>query len=368
MNMKNKILVIEDQEDIRSTLVEMLTEEGYYMLEAENGRLGINIVISEIPDLIICDVAMPEVNGYEVLNYVRDNSFTEAIPFIFLTAKVSQVDVRQGMELGADDYLTKPFTRAELLGAISTRLEKKKSFDRQTQRKINDLCINISHSLPHELYTPLNGIIGLSRLLRDNFDSTDKEEGIMMLDEILISGQRLYSLTQKFLLYAQLELIVSSPERISDFCSHSSKSRTKNTIINIAIEKSQALARESDLLTDIEDVEVKIEISKLQTIVEEVIDNAFKFSLDSSNVYVIGDIQDNMFKLTVVNNGRGMAREHIEKLGAYMQFERKLYEQQGSGLGLVIAKLLTELHGGKLTIDSIPNKETKVHIHLPLAK
>jgi two-component system, sensor histidine kinase and response regulator len=362
-----KILVIEDQESIRSILVEMLTAEQYDVIEAENGRIGIKLVESEMPDLVICDITMPELDGYELLSYVRDNSATEAIPFIFLTAKVTQIDIRQGMELGADDYLTKPFTRAKLLGAISARLEKKKSFDRQAQRKINDLCNNLSRSLPHELHTPLNGIIGLSKLLIDNFDSIERDESLRMLDEILTSGHRLYGLTQKFLLYAQVEILTAAPEQVRDLQTTSSKSSTKNIITNIAREKSQKLGREADLYIDIKDVEVMIKTSKLQTIVEEIIDNAFKFSASGSDVYVISDVENNLFKLTVVDGGRGMTPENINNLGAYMQFERKLYAQEGSGLGLVIAKRLTELHGGKLTIKSIPEKETKVHITLPIA-
>jgi two-component system, sensor histidine kinase and response regulator len=362
-----KILIIEDQENIRSILVEMLTAEEYDVIEAENGRIGLKLVESEMPDLVICDVSMPELDGYELLSYVRDNSATETIPFIFLTAKVAQIHIRQGMELGADDYLTKPFTRAELLGAISATLEKKKSFDRQAQRKVNDLCNNLSRSLPHELHTPLNGIIGLSKLLIDNFDSIEQNESLRMLDEILTSGHRLYSLTQKFLLYAQLEILAAAPEQVKDLQATSSKTSTKNIITNIAHEKSQKLGREADLYIDIQDVEILIKISKLQTIVEEIIDNAFKFSLPSTYVYVISDVQNDTFKLTVVNGGRGMTSNNINNLGAYMQFERKLYEQQGSGLGLAIAKRLTELHGGKLTIESIPGKETKVHIALPIA-
>lgn len=365
--METKILVIEDQEDIRSILVEILTAEGYNAVAAENGRVGIKLVESEVPDLIMCDISMPELDGYEVLSYVRENQTTEAIPFIFLTAKAAQIDIRQGMELGADDYLTKPFTRAELLGAISARFEKKKSFARQAQRKINDLCNNISHSLPHELHTPLNGIIGLSKLLIDNLDSIERDEAVRMLEDIFSSGQRLYGLTQKFLLYAQIEILATSSERFKELHYKSTKTKTRNLITSIAIEKAHKLGRELDLLIDVQDVEIQVPISKLQTIAEEIIDNAFKFSLPRSCIYVIGDAQDDVFKLTIVDSGRGMTREHIDNLGAYMQFERKLYEQQGSGLGLAIVKRLTELYGGKLIIESIPDKETKVNIYLPIA-
>ncbi|TAE99042.1 MAG: EAL domain-containing protein [Oscillatoriales cyanobacterium] len=106
-----KILVIEDDELIRETLVQLLESHSYRVIVAENGRFGVQMALSEIPDLILCDVQMPEIDGYDVLRTLRQNSLAATIPFIFLTAQSAKTDFRRGMELGADDYLTKPFTR-----------------------------------------------------------------------------------------------------------------------------------------------------------------------------------------------------------------------------------------------------------------
>lgn len=119
-----KILVIEDEESVRENLLDLLAAEDFETIAAANGRIGINLAISEIPDLILCDMMMPEVDGYGVLTALRQDPSTATIPFIFLTAKSAKADFRQGMDMGADDYLTKPFTRAELLSAIMNRLEK----------------------------------------------------------------------------------------------------------------------------------------------------------------------------------------------------------------------------------------------------
>ncbi len=360
-----KILVIEDQVEIREILVEMLTTEEFNITEAENGLVGIKLANSELPDLIICDIMMPEIDGYEVLNRLRKNPDTEIIPFIFLSAKSSQIDVRQGIELGADDYLTKPFTRAELLGAIAARFEKKEAFERQAKKKLDNLCINISHSLPHELHTPLNGIIGMSQLLIDNFDSIERDEAKKMLEAVYTSGERLYNLTKKFLLYAQIEIMATSPEGTELLKNTKAINNTKSLISEIVILKAKKAGREEDLRLDIQDATIQIQASKLQTIVEEIIDNALKFSQPGTNIYLLSELDDT-YHLTFVNSGRGMTTAQIANLGAYMQFERKLYEQQGSGLGLTIVKRLVELHGGKLVIESIPEAETKVHIYLPI--
>ncbi|MBF2068704.1 EAL domain-containing response regulator [Fischerella thermalis] len=119
-----KILVIEDENSVRENLVELLEAEDFEAIDAANGKLGINLALTEVPDLILCDLMMPELDGYGVLTTLRQEPLTATIPFIFLTAKATKTDFRQGMELGADDYLTKPFTRAELLSAIDGRLKK----------------------------------------------------------------------------------------------------------------------------------------------------------------------------------------------------------------------------------------------------
>jgi EAL domain-containing protein (putative c-di-GMP-specific phosphodiesterase class I)/CheY-like chemotaxis protein len=119
-----KILVIEDEESVRENLLDLLEAENFETVAAANGRIGINLALSEIPDLILCDMMMPEIDGYGVLTALRQDPFTATISFIFLTAKSAKADFRQGMDMGADDYLTKPFTRAELLSAIMNRLER----------------------------------------------------------------------------------------------------------------------------------------------------------------------------------------------------------------------------------------------------
>ncbi len=118
------ILVIEDNSDIRENAAEILELAGYRTMTAENGKLGVEMALRERPDLVVCDIMMPELDGYGVLHVLRKNEATASTPFIFLTARIERADFRKGMELGADDYLTKPFDGIELLHAIETRLKK----------------------------------------------------------------------------------------------------------------------------------------------------------------------------------------------------------------------------------------------------
>jgi CRP-like cAMP-binding protein/CheY-like chemotaxis protein len=121
-----KLLVIDDHDSIRENVVEILTLANYHVTAAENGRRGIELAINEKPDLIICDITMPGLDGYEVLEQLRKNDDTAFVPFIFLSAKTERSDLRKGMDMGADDYITKPFDDVDLLNAVKTRLEKYK--------------------------------------------------------------------------------------------------------------------------------------------------------------------------------------------------------------------------------------------------
>jgi CRP-like cAMP-binding protein len=123
--MKKKILIIEDNMDIRESSVEILVLAGYDVLEADNGKIGVELAQQHLPDMILCDIMMPELDGYGVLYLLSKNRETSNIPFIFLTAKAERADMRKGMEMGADDYLTKPFDDMELLNTIESRFHKK---------------------------------------------------------------------------------------------------------------------------------------------------------------------------------------------------------------------------------------------------
>ncbi|MFN3917006.1 MAG: response regulator [Flavobacteriales bacterium] len=141
---KSKIAVIEDNEDVRENLVELLELTGYQVQAAANGRKGIEVVRSFCPDLILCDVMMPELDGYGVVHILAKDPETASIPFIFLTAKADKIDFRKGMTLGADDYITKPYDDTDLVNAIETRLKKSTLFK---SNKSNDSVKNLSDLL-----------------------------------------------------------------------------------------------------------------------------------------------------------------------------------------------------------------------------
>lgn len=360
-----KILVIEDDPQVRDNIQDILSLECFCTITAENGLEGLSLAKEEHPDVIICDIMMPEMNGYDVLTALRQDIETEAIPFIFLTAMADKPDQRLGMELGADDYLTKPFTPTELQQAISTRLTKQANLEQQTQRTLEELRQNIAHSLPHELNTPMMGILNGTKLLRHCYSPIEQAEAMELLDIVERSGKRLYQLIQNFITYVDLELLASNPEEVRALQTKEQGFSPLLLIKVIAMQEAEQHERPADLHLEIQDACIKISQPRFQKAISAVINNAFKFSTPGSAVRLTSSVKDGYFHLFIIDKGRGMTAEQIAKVGAYMQFQRKIYEQQGAGLGLTIAKRTVELYGGELVIESFPGQQTIVRITIP---
>jgi two-component system sensor histidine kinase/response regulator len=360
----SKILVIEDEESVRENLVKLLDLEDFEAIGASNGSIGVKLAKEQTPDLIICDVMMPELDGYGVLNALRQDDTTATIPFIFLTAKAAKEDLRQGMELGASDYLHKPFTRAEILKVINTQLQKQQKLKQQSEKSLAQLRSSITLSLPHELRTPLNGILGLSEMMMLSSESMDTSEINEIATDIYNSAKRLDYLIQNFLLYAELEMIAKDTQKLA-LLTKNSIDFSAATIIDIATKKAIKAGRQSDLKLEIIESKAQISEADLNKIIEETTDNAFKYSPKNTPVYINTNSDYNKLIIKITNCGRGLTLDQINQLGAYMQFDRKIYAQEGSGLGLIISKRLAELYGGELKIDSIPDQETTVTITLP---
>jgi two-component system sensor histidine kinase/response regulator len=359
-----RILVIEDDKNIRNDVVELLEAEGHSARGAEDGLAGVAAARAELPGLIICDIMMPGLDGFGVLDELRQDPVTATIPFIFLTARVDKADLRRGMELGADDYLTKPFTRAELLKVIETRLAKQAALDKKFQARLQELRASMALSLPHELRTPLTGILTGSAMLleQDTLEPSDVRE---LAGIIHNSAKRLNRLVMNYLLYAEIETTLSDPATVQAL--RQSRTRVARTVIeSIALQKARAAEREGDLQLELEAATLGIAQPHLEKIVEELLDNAFKYSKAGSPVCVSGMCGQGSYALSITDHGRGMTARQIANIGAFVQFDRKIHEQQGPGLGLAIVKRLAELYAGEMDLDSIPGTRTTVRVTLPL--
>lgn len=361
------VLIIDDSPEIRMLICESLNLSGYSTLDAGDGKTGIEVAKKYLPNLIICDVNMPGLDGYSTLKALRDSETTATIPFVFLSGASDKPNMRRGMELGADDYLTKPFTHQELLAAVRARLEKQAELHRQSEKKLDELRGNLSLALPHELRTPLNGILGLAGLMMEDYATMSPEEVLESCRYIHESAQRLHRLIENFLAYAQIQFIASKAGKIELFEGMPPLS-VDATIGSAARAMATRYHRENDLKLEITPAKLLVPEDNFLKIIEELIDNAFKFSEAGKTVRVAGRVAGQTLEVAITDEGRGMTVEQIAKVGPHMQFDRNVYEQQGAGLGLIIAKRLTELLGGKFQISSHPGQGTSVGICFELPR
>jgi two-component system, sensor histidine kinase and response regulator len=359
-----KILVIDDEEWLREMVRLALGQRGYEIIEAPNGMTGVEAARKHRPDLILCDVNMEKMDGYATLSSLRNDDATSAIPFILMTGLADNAGMRHGMELGADDYLPKPFTLEGLYGAVEARLKKAQTVKAQAEGALEDLRLNISMMLPHELRTPLNGILAFGEILANEPATLTLEEIADMGQTIYQSARALERLIETFLVYSQLEMVLADQQKISVLRGKQTAAPAK-LIENEAGRKAAEANRKSDLTINQSPVAVPMSEEYFAKLVSELTHNAFKFSQAGTPVTVELSVTPEAVIFSVTDQGRGFEPDQIAKVGAFMQFDRKTHEQQGLGLGLTIARRLAELHGGVLAIQSERGKGTTVTVRLP---
>jgi signal transduction histidine kinase len=346
-----KILVIDDEEQMRDLLRIALESRGFEVLDAMDGISGLELASREVPSLVLCDVNMGRLDGYETLARMRQSPATSTVPFILMTGMADNAGMRQGMELGADDYLPKPFTIPQLFAAVETRLNKAASLRLEAEKRLDALRANISMVLPHELRTPLNGILSFGEILAFSAEALQPAEVAEMGRDIYNSARKLERLVENALIYTQMELVSSDRARVEALRGVVAPDAA-NIIANQARTVAGAAGREQDLHLVLEDGPLAISGEHLSKLTGELLSNAFKFSSPGASVTVNLSFSPDHAELVVADQGRGMTPEQISKVGAYMQFDRQRFEQEGLGLGLAIARKLVELHRGNLTITS----------------
>lgn len=360
-----RILVVEDDSDVRNNLIDLLEAENYTVRSATNGSEALEVLREYYPDLIICDVMMPGMTGHEFLQELSNSVDHASIPFVFLTAKADPFDHREGMNLGADDYLTKPFTREQMLAALNARLSKSEKIDQKYETEFDELRNNIAVSLPHELRTPLTGIMGFSEYLLDNIDDTNKDELREYLTYIYESGKRLNRLVENYIAFTELKLKQMSKE--NGLTPITKKLAVMEYLVQVAQNTAYEYERGDDLDLHIDDTEIRIAEKDFEKICFEIIDNAFRFSKPGQKVHVLGRQKGDSLVIEIRDHGIGIDPVNLERLGGFVQVARQKNEQQGAGLGLTIARQLISLLGGTFAIESKEKFGTTVTVTLPMS-
>jgi two-component system, sensor histidine kinase and response regulator len=359
------IMLVEDDIPVRD-MMGVFLQQHYTVFTADNGAAALDTIRQTTPDVIVSDVTMPEMSGYDLLRQVREDRHIAMIPFIFLTAQADYNNMRDGMNHGADDYLFKPVEMHELKQAIDAQLQKRQVSANQIDDTIKIVRENLLHALPHELRTPLFQIIGYTQMLREEYTTLGQEEVGFFLDVIGRSGERLQRVVENYSSHLQLETIMLDPNRQQLLRNHIIPNAA-DIILRTVEPMAYAYDRPSDLRHKLEARAMRISEENLAKLVFELADNAFKFSLPGTPVGMGSFTKDDSYHIIIEDRGRGISPVFLDKLGQpFMQFEREEYEQQGVGLGFSIANRIVQAHGGSVTVQSKNGEGTRVHVQLPL--
>lgn len=343
-----KILIIEDDQTLRQQMAQVLRFEGYDTREAANGMLGVTSAISSAPDLVVCDIMMPELDGFGVLQALRDNPRTAMTPFIFLTALAASQDRRHGMEEGADDYITKPYSPESLVGSVRRRLEKRNRQLEETRLRTEEVSLAVAASVPQEILESLDRMTTVTNLLALKYAGDDPQVAAMQ-QSVAQESMRLRRMIWRLHLFAQLPQLYAHRFEI---VKTGSLTAAGAMLEHVAQEVCRTWKRGGDLVLTSEPAQLPLREEYLALLVEELVDNACKFSAPGKPIEVTGRRQREFWALAVTNRGAGMSAGEISRIGAFKQFWTGRKKPKGIGLGLALAQGVARLHGCEFAIES----------------
>ena len=344
------ILVAEDEAKLRFIICELLSDEGYEVLEACDGAQALELFARRRPDMVVSDIRMPGIDGFELLAGVRRRAPWYDVPFVFLSARADQGDIRAGMLAGADDYLLKPFDPAQLVRIVRERLHRVE----EVRSQMHEAQLQLIRRMPHELCTPLNGITGLTELLllrtRDAIPP-DLDELKEIAGLLKTSADRMQRLVENVLFWSEITVFRCETSAFDRAFSDGSE---WVAALNLSCESiAREHGRVADVRIKVECAAVAVPSRRLIVVAGHLVENACKFSPAGTLVDVTVRLVGGQFQLRVSDAGRGMSNEEISQIGAFRQFRRDTHEQQGLGLGLAIVSAYAERYGGLLELSPV---------------
>ncbi|MFN8527092.1 MAG: ATP-binding protein [Anaerolineae bacterium] len=366
-----KILVIEDEAILCSEVMEWLSLEGYETFGAQDGVEGVDIAQRELPDLIICDIMMPRLDGYGVLMELHSNELTDDIPIMFLTAKAAYDDFRAGMDLGADDYITKPFTRMQLLSAIHTRLDKRKIQEQKREHEVEMwrnafeqeraqrlMKARLIAMLSHDLRNPLSIILSSEGLLRKFYDRMDERRRSEQFNRIENSVRQLTQMLDDMLIVAQME---------SGSLEISYEAVDGNEFFSRIVDEFRGVHgdRRTLIYESSSTQAIQSDTRMLRQIASNLISNAIKYSQPETDIIVRYNYVEGTGWISVQDHGIGIPEADQAHLFDPFHRGSNVGGISGTGLGLAIVKQAVSLLNGTISVESVVGEGTTVTIKFP---
>ncbi|MDD5184154.1 MAG: hybrid sensor histidine kinase/response regulator [Paludibacter sp.] len=349
---KATILIVDDNPQNLQLLGSIIYEKGYNVSVSSSGLHALESISQQAPDLILLDIQMPEMDGFEVCKILKSNSITKDIPIIFLTAVTDSENIMYGFELGAVDYITKPFNKGELLARVGTHIELKLSKEKLTE--LNAAKDKFFAIIGHDLRNPAYALKMLLKQMTSKYSSYTNEEILYYLTGLYDSSENLYQLLEDLLLWSKSQWggLVVHPEKL-----------LLPDIIDKKIEQCKATAATKNIeikSTVDNNYYVYADEMMLQTVIINLLSNAIKFSNKDGVIEIEAKTKNKLIEVSIKDDGLGMNETDLNKLfsidsGVNLRGTNK---EEVSGLGLILCKEFTERNGGTLFAKSEKNRGT----------
>lgn len=387
-----KVLVVDDIQSNIDFVTDVLELENLNIIGASSGKSALEMAFGEQPDIILLDISMPDMDGYEVCEQLKSQPRTKDIPVIFLTARVQKEDIIKGFELGAVDYIIKPFNFNELISRVRTHIDLKQKTEKlQTlnlelesivERRTEELRLTnkelqlanekLTHfneelskldktktefvlHINHELRTPLNGIQGYTSILAEQLTNQSQIESINNIKDLT---NRLIKVSELSLLFTELKTIESKIERrpvdFNESLSHALDMRE--------IEKKEI---EIEIENPFDTLYALAEPKLLQSCLSIVIDNAIKYSPQKGKVLISIKRYHEYIDIIILDEGPGFSDKAKEELFSFFAADNLQQQSYGFGVGLATAKLILDLIKGSIDIDNRPGRGALVRLKIP---
>ncbi len=362
------VLIVDDVPKNIQLLGNILNNEGYDIIIAENGKEALERISDVLPDIILLDIMMPEMDGYETCKILKENDRTRDIPVIFLTAKTEMEDIVKGFNAGSVDYVTKPFNSTELMARVKTHIKLKKLFDKEKEyvkelKELNKLKNKLLGIAAHDIRSPIAtmqmNIEFLLNILMENL--TEEQIDILKDTQYLVNymNRLLSDILDITAIEAGKLTLNMQKQDYMDFLTYNIKmnrilSDKKNIKINFIYEDNLP--------------EILFDRDKMTQVMNNLIGNAVKFSNKNTTITIDVKMKDNYIVTDVIDEGQGIPDAELSKL--FKEFQRVSVKPTGNetstGLGLAITKKIVEGHKGTIGVESKKGKGSRFYFTLPV--